>query len=104
MHACRYLNGKYPYPFMNKMHPVAVFSIMLCVSLIVLELVSRAGATLAATASKALSKPDVYIATTPKVNGRAKPKRASAPVPAARVGGPVLRSQAQNMKNGTKQH
>ena len=104
MCACRYLNGKYPYPFMNKMHPAAAFLIMLVVSLTVLQLMFTAGATLAATANKALSKPDVYITTAPKVNGKAKPKRAAAPMPAARVGGPVLRSQARNGKNGAKQH
>ena len=101
--ACRYTNGKYPYPFMNKMHPAAAFLTMLCVSLAVLHLMSTAGATLAAAASKALSKPDIYVATAPMTNGKAKPKRAVTPKP-ARTGGPVLRSQARNVKNGNKQH
>lgn len=95
------MNGKFPYPFMNKIHPAFAFFSMLCVTLIVLQLVFAAGAALSATANRAFSKQEVHLVTPHSKGGVNRNRKEAAkrnghqPV---RQGGPVLR----NGKNSTE--
>lgn len=53
---CRYINKKYPYPFMNKMDPILVYLIMLVISMVVMLSVSLAGTGWAWACSRVLCK------------------------------------------------
>jgi hypothetical protein len=91
---CRYKNGRYPYPFMNKMHPAAALAMMSTLSLIVLQLMSTVGAALAIVSNRAFSKPGVLYLDAQGVRESGKTEQ----LYKNGLDGPVL----QNGKNGRR--
>lgn len=63
----RYMNGKFPYPFMNQMHPAVAFFSMLVLSIMVMHVISLIGVAISSVSRRALSKPDVLAQ--PPTNG-----------------------------------
>jgi hypothetical protein len=73
--SCRYMNNKFPYPFMNQMHPAIAYFSMLMLSLVVMHMISLSGVAISSVSKRAFSKPDL-LALQPE-NGNSKAKVAN---------------------------
>jgi hypothetical protein len=54
------MNGKFPYPFMNKLHPAAAYFGMLTISLAVLHIIFYGGALLSRASKRWLGKSEMF--------------------------------------------